>query len=186
METHNSLYHLQRVYYVQWQTRTAVLGGMWLLGTGGTCDCYSLDVTILGKAAVLHFTLTPFCSWGCANPACKLFDIAVLVSRSHRFLILHSPYSHIWVKPQGFFFFVVVVVLLPLQPACCKGTKVSAPLSSGLSLLTQVCWDCANTIKHWFLASESCVYLSFPYTGPISCSLRNRGVGCTSELPKGI
>jgi hypothetical protein len=103
METHNSLYHLQRVYYVQWQTRTAVLGGMWLLGTGGTCDCYSLDVTILGKAAVLHFTLTPFCSWGCANPACKLFDIAVLVSHSHRFLILHSPYSHIWVKPQGFF-----------------------------------------------------------------------------------
>jgi hypothetical protein len=92
METHNSLYHLQRVYYVQWQTRTAVLGGMWLLGTGGTCDCYSLDVTILGKAAVLHFTLTPFCSWGCANPACRLFDIAVLMSRSHRFLILHSPY----------------------------------------------------------------------------------------------
>jgi hypothetical protein len=39
---------------------------------------YSLNVNILGKAAMLHFALAPFCSWGCANSACRLLDIAVL------------------------------------------------------------------------------------------------------------
>jgi hypothetical protein len=33
------------------------------LGTGGTCDCFSLNVNILGKTAVLHLAL--FCGWGC-------------------------------------------------------------------------------------------------------------------------
>jgi hypothetical protein len=46
---------------------------------------------MLGKVAVLHFALTPFCGWGCANSAYRLFDIAVLLSSSHRLLIIHSP-----------------------------------------------------------------------------------------------
>jgi hypothetical protein len=89
-------------------------GGMTfrLLGIGGTCDRYSLDVSILGKAAVLRFALPPsvaggcaipacrslgtavltlFCSWGCANSACRLCDTAMLMSGSHRLLIIHSP-----------------------------------------------------------------------------------------------
>jgi hypothetical protein len=32
---------------------------------------------------MLHFALTPFCSWGHANSACRLLDIAVLMSSSH-------------------------------------------------------------------------------------------------------
>jgi hypothetical protein len=37
------------------------------MGTGGACHRYSPDVDILGKAAVLHFALTPFCGWGHAK-----------------------------------------------------------------------------------------------------------------------
>jgi hypothetical protein len=45
-ETHNSCVHLQRVYYTQGQTRrwsNSSQGSMTLqlLGTRGTCDCYS-------------------------------------------------------------------------------------------------------------------------------------------------
>jgi hypothetical protein len=58
----------------------------------GTCNHNSLDVNILGKAAVLHFALTPFCSWRPVPiPAYRLSDIAVLMSSFHRLLILHSP-----------------------------------------------------------------------------------------------
>jgi hypothetical protein len=53
--------------------------------TGRTCDRYSLNINTLGKADMLHFALTPFCSWGCANSACRLLGIAVLMSSSHGF-----------------------------------------------------------------------------------------------------
>jgi hypothetical protein len=60
-----------------------------VLGNGGTCNRYPLDVNILGKAAVLHFALTPFCSCGLcqSQPA----DMAVLMSSSHRLLTLCFP-----------------------------------------------------------------------------------------------
>jgi hypothetical protein len=35
--------------------------------TGQICNCYSLNINILGKAPVLHFALTLFCGWGCAK-----------------------------------------------------------------------------------------------------------------------
>jgi hypothetical protein len=35
--------------------------------TRETCNPYSLKVNVLGKAAVLHFALTHFCSWGRAK-----------------------------------------------------------------------------------------------------------------------
>jgi hypothetical protein len=92
--------------------------------TRETCDHYSLNINILGKTAVLHFPLTLFCGWGHAklslpiighsctclfssaagavpDSACRLFDTAVsnmsavLMSRSHRLLILHSPQKNI-------------------------------------------------------------------------------------------
>jgi hypothetical protein len=66
-------------------------GGVTLPGTGGTCNHYSLNVNILGKAAMLYFALTLFCGWGRANSACRLLDIAVLMSGSHRLLIFCSP-----------------------------------------------------------------------------------------------
>jgi hypothetical protein len=46
-------------------------GGMTLqlLGKGETYNRNSLHVNILGKAAVLHFALTPFCGWGYAHPS---------------------------------------------------------------------------------------------------------------------
>jgi hypothetical protein len=50
-----------------------------------------MNVNILGKTDVLHSALAPFFSWGHANSICRLFDIAVLMSSSHRLLILHSP-----------------------------------------------------------------------------------------------
>jgi hypothetical protein len=74
-------------------------GGATVLGegcdiiTGETCDPYSLNVNSLGKAAVLHFALAHFCGWGRANSAYKLFGIAVLMSSSHRLVILHSPHT---------------------------------------------------------------------------------------------
>jgi hypothetical protein len=84
METHNSPIHLQQVNYIQWQTRR------WSNSLGGwgmtlvirnrrnlQSDCYSLNINILVKTTVLHFALTSFCSWGCANSDCRLFDIAV-------------------------------------------------------------------------------------------------------------
>jgi hypothetical protein len=52
----------------------------------GTCGPYSLHLNILWQAAVLHFALAPFCSCQ-SQPA----DIAVLMSSSHRFLIVCSP-----------------------------------------------------------------------------------------------
>jgi hypothetical protein len=64
-------------------------GGATVLRGGG--HDYSLNVNIFGKTAVLHFVLTPYCGQGCANSACGLLGIAVLMSSSHRFLILHSP-----------------------------------------------------------------------------------------------
>jgi hypothetical protein len=48
-------------------------GGATVLGegcdivTGENCDCYSLNVNILGKAAVLPFALAPFCGLGYAR-----------------------------------------------------------------------------------------------------------------------
>jgi hypothetical protein len=51
---------------------------------GETAHHYSLNVNILGKAAVLHFALALFCGWGHANSARRLFGIAVLMSSSHR------------------------------------------------------------------------------------------------------
>jgi hypothetical protein len=60
--------------------------------TGGTCDHYCLNINILGKAAVLHFALPHFCSWVCTNSACRLFDIAVFMSNSHRLLVISSPH----------------------------------------------------------------------------------------------
>jgi hypothetical protein len=72
-------------------------GGAMVLGEGHdivtreTWDSYSLKINILGKAAVLHYALTPFCSWGCANSACRLLDVAMLMSSSHRLLILCLP-----------------------------------------------------------------------------------------------
>jgi hypothetical protein len=84
------------------------------------CSCLKVMVQISlfkRKADVLHFALSPFCSWGLWQsrpadyltylcllpfaagavliPACRLFDIAVLMSSSHRCLIcaLHvSPF----------------------------------------------------------------------------------------------
>jgi hypothetical protein len=52
VETHNSHDHLQRVYYIQRQTRKQ---SIFFWGEGG--------MTLLQKAAVLHFALTLFCSW---------------------------------------------------------------------------------------------------------------------------
>jgi hypothetical protein len=61
-----------------------------LSGRGGTSDCYSLHVNILQKAAVLHFALDPFYTWGLcqSQPA----NLAVLMSSSHKLLILCSPH----------------------------------------------------------------------------------------------
>jgi hypothetical protein len=61
-----------------------------LLVTGGTGNCYFLNINILGKAAMLHFALIPFCGWGCASSACRLLGIAVLMLNSHRLLIICS------------------------------------------------------------------------------------------------
>jgi hypothetical protein len=36
-------------------------------GTREMCDHFCLNVNILRKTAVLHLTLTLFCSWGCAK-----------------------------------------------------------------------------------------------------------------------
>jgi hypothetical protein len=52
---------------------------------GGTCDPYSLNINILGKAVVLHFAFTLFCSWSRAKSAYRFLGIAVLVSSSHKF-----------------------------------------------------------------------------------------------------
>jgi hypothetical protein len=41
---------------------------------GETCNCYSLNVNILGKAAVLHFALTLFCGWGHAKLSLKIIE----------------------------------------------------------------------------------------------------------------
>jgi hypothetical protein len=79
----------QGVFYIQWQTKRwshSSQEGCDII-TGETCDHYSLNV----KAAVLHFSLAFFCGWGHANSACGLFDIAVLMSSSHGFLILCPP-----------------------------------------------------------------------------------------------
>jgi hypothetical protein len=57
-------------------------------GTEGTCDHFSLNVNILGKAVVLH--LVHFCSWGCAKLSLQFFDTAVVMysaSTSPPFLI---------------------------------------------------------------------------------------------------
>jgi hypothetical protein len=79
-----------------------------VLWTGETCDCFSLNVNILRKAAMLHFVLTLLHLGPCQtkpvdsvagampNSACRLFDTAVLTSSSHRPLILHSPYLHLF------------------------------------------------------------------------------------------
>jgi hypothetical protein len=62
-------------------TRQAFLGRgsmtPWSLGTGGTCDSFSLNIIILGKTAMLH--LAHFCSWGCANQACNYWIQLYLV-----------------------------------------------------------------------------------------------------------
>jgi hypothetical protein len=46
-------------------------------GTGGTCDCFSLNIHILGRTAVLH--LAHFCGWGCAKlkPAVYLIQLCL-------------------------------------------------------------------------------------------------------------
>jgi hypothetical protein len=60
----------------------------------GTCNCYSLHINIFGKETVLHFALTPFCSWGLCQS--QSTDIAVLMSSYHRLLIFHSPHLSIF------------------------------------------------------------------------------------------
>jgi hypothetical protein len=62
-----------------------------LSGVGVTCDRHTLHINILRKAAVLHFALTTFCSWGLcqSQPA----NMAVLMSSFHRLLILLSLQS---------------------------------------------------------------------------------------------
>jgi hypothetical protein len=97
METHNSLIHLQWVCYIQWQSRrgrNSSGGGrdIAVLGNRRNHDCYSLNVNILGKTAMLPFTLALFCDWSCANSACRLFDIAVLMSNSHSLLSTSLPF----------------------------------------------------------------------------------------------
>jgi hypothetical protein len=76
-------------------SRATVLEGcdIVVFRNGGRWDSYSLHVNILQRAAVLHFALTPFCSWGlCQILAYRLFAIDVLMSSSHRLLILYSPH----------------------------------------------------------------------------------------------
>jgi hypothetical protein len=51
---------------------TVLGGGDIILGRVGTCDHFSLNVNILGKTAVLHFALTPFCSWGCVKHSLQI------------------------------------------------------------------------------------------------------------------
>jgi hypothetical protein len=56
------------IYSSKQGNRVTVLGRAKLdivvIGKWVTCDGYSLDVNILGKAAVLHFALSLFCGWG--------------------------------------------------------------------------------------------------------------------------
>jgi hypothetical protein len=52
-----------------------------------------MKVNTLGKAAVLHFAL--FCCWSLPNSACT----AMLMSSSHRLLIIHSPHPHFQGSP---------------------------------------------------------------------------------------
>jgi hypothetical protein len=98
METHNSLVHPSEfiIYSGEQGVRATVLGGMRghdiaVIGNRRNFYHYSLNANILEEVAVLHFALAPFCSWGCANSACRLFDTTVLMSNSRRLLILHSP-----------------------------------------------------------------------------------------------
>jgi hypothetical protein len=53
---------------------------------------------ILGKAAALHLILTLFCGWDVWNSAYRTLGTAVLMSSSHRLLIIHSPYLVILLK----------------------------------------------------------------------------------------
>jgi hypothetical protein len=58
----------------------------------GTCHRCSLDVSILGKAAVLHSALTPFCGWGlCPSQPADYWAQLCFMSGSHRLLIICSP-----------------------------------------------------------------------------------------------
>jgi hypothetical protein len=52
------------------------------------------NVNILGKAAVLHFALYSSVAGAMPNSAYRLFDTAVLMSRSHTLLILRSPHKN--------------------------------------------------------------------------------------------
>jgi hypothetical protein len=80
---------LQRVFYIPWQTRrwsNSSWGGVWH-GIKENLQSLLSEHKHLRKTAMLHFSLPPFCSWGCANSAHRLFHIAVLTSISHKLLI---------------------------------------------------------------------------------------------------
>jgi hypothetical protein len=111
-ETHNSLNHFPRVWYIPWQTRKwdsksaeqQFLGprDLVVIRNGGTC--YFLHSLFLSEGpgvnilALMQSSCAAFCSHSLLElgavpiPACRLFDMAVLMSSSHRLLILHSPH----------------------------------------------------------------------------------------------
>jgi hypothetical protein len=73
--------------------------GIVVTGNKRNLQLLPLNVNILGKAAVLQFVLALFCSWGCANSACRLLSIAMLMSSSHRlFIICSSQFLKIMTK----------------------------------------------------------------------------------------
>jgi hypothetical protein len=114
IKTHNSHDHLQQVYYIQWQTRkwdsevsrASVLRVSWPCSyrEQGKLGRYFLHILFVFEGHgvnILVLTLSScaaFCSCSLLQlgavpiPACRLFVMAVLMSNSHRLLIIHSPY----------------------------------------------------------------------------------------------
>jgi hypothetical protein len=96
METHNSI-HLWRVYYIQWQTRR------WSNSSGeGDTVVIRNRRSLLSLLSEHKYLRKNCCAAFCPYfvlqlgavciPACRLFDIAVLMSSSHRFLIICLPH----------------------------------------------------------------------------------------------
>jgi hypothetical protein len=77
METHNSLDTSNEfiIYSSKQGRRAAVLGGHAIVVIGNRRNLQSLlsgHKNILGKAAVLHFALAPFCNWGLCQPSLQI------------------------------------------------------------------------------------------------------------------
>jgi hypothetical protein len=111
--------------------------------TRETCIPTSLNVNNLGKPPVLNFASGSLCVWCHANSACRSLSTTVLITSSHRLLIICFPYLLLNV-----FLLLWTVLLWNLSISSCTRAKYFWVLTEH--------WNVLSLAMHIFNCKSEC------------------------------